>query len=128
MTTTGPTPYTGKPIQVPAPARNGFGIASFICGLTASIVGLIPILAIPALASAVVGLGLGLANTGRLRRKTASNKWMTILGIGFSVLGIILAIIGIVIVTKAMDKVTTDLNNLPASPASWCHTTNPPQC
>ena len=116
MTTSQPT-YIPAP-QPAAPPRNGFGITSFICGLTASIVGLIPILAIPALASAVVGLGLGLANIGRLRRKTASNKWMTILGIGFSILGIVLAIVGIVIVTTAANKLTHDLNNLPSYPAT----------
>jgi hypothetical protein len=99
----------------PAP-RNGFGIASFICGLVATVIGLIPILSIPALAAALVGLGLGLGGAGRLHRHTATNKWMTTLGIIFSVLGVILAIVGMVIMVNAMNKLSTDLNNLPTTP------------
>ncbi len=94
--------------------KNGLGISSFVCGITATVVGLIPILSVPALAVALVGLGLGLGNIGRLRRKTATNKVMTAIGIGFSVLGVILAIIGIVIVGRAVNQLNTDLNNIPA--------------
>jgi hypothetical protein len=128
--TTIQTPATQP--TTPGQHRNGFGIASFVCGLTATVVGLIPILSIPALAAAVVGLGLGAGNIGRLRRHTADNKWMTILGVGFSVLGTVLAIIGIVIVTKAVNQLNTDLNNLPTTVpttgAAWCQNTVPPQC
>jgi hypothetical protein len=95
--------------------KNGLGISSFVLGLTATVIGLIPILSVPALAAAVVGLGLGLGNIGRLRRKDATNKTMTIIGIIFSALGVVLAIIGMVIVTRAIDQLNTDLNSIPAS-------------
>lgn len=94
------------PPQSPAQQKNGLGISSFICGLVACVIGMIPLFGIPALAAALVGLGLGLGNIGRTRRHEASKVW-TILGVVFSVIGVILAIVGIVIVTKAFNN----LNN-----------------
>lgn len=111
MSTATPNPqviYVEKPGK-----KNGLGISSFILGLVATVIGLIPIMGIPALASALVGLGLGLGNIGRTKRHEASKTW-TILGIIFSVLGVILAIVGIVIVSKAFNQLSTDLNQ-PAS-------------
>lgn len=94
--------------------RNGLGISSFVLGLVASIIGLVPIMGIPALASGLVGLGLGLGNIGRTRRHEAGKGW-TIAGIALSVLGTVLAIVGIVIVQRAFGDLQTELNNIPTS-------------
>lgn len=101
---------SGQPTSIPA--RNGLGIAAFVCGLAGSVVGLIPILSIPALASGLVGFGLSLGAQRRLHRHQADNKVMTWFGTVFSVLAVVLAIIGMVIVANAFNKLGTDLNNL----------------
>ena len=101
-------------ISTPVPAvqpRNGLGISSFVLGLTATVIGLIPILAIPALAAALVGFGPG-PGEHRPHPPPPAGKARTILGVAFSVLGVTLAIVGLVIVANAANKLQTDLNNL----------------
>lgn len=87
------------------PPRNGLGIAAFVLGITSAVISLIPILGIPGLAAGLVGLGLGLGNVGRLRRREATSRWMTISGMILSALGIILSIAGIVIVQHTLDSI-----------------------
>jgi hypothetical protein len=103
-------------ITAPAPAehRNGLGIASFCLGLAGTVVGLIPILSIPALASGLIGFGLGLGGVRRLRKHRADNRVMTILGVIASILAVVLGIVGMVIMQHAFDQLNTDLNNLDA--------------
>jgi hypothetical protein len=56
------------------------------------------------LPASVVGLCLGLANIGRLRRHVATNKVMTWFGIALSVLGVVFSIIGIVVINNAISN------------------------
>jgi hypothetical protein len=87
--------------------RNGLGIASFVCGLTGAVAGLIPILAIPALAAGLTGFGLGLAARARLHRRTADNTVMTWFGLGLSLLAVVLGVVGFVIVEHAFSQLGT---------------------
>jgi hypothetical protein len=96
--------------------RNGLGIAAFVLGLAGSVVGLIPILSIPALISGLIGFGLGLGGHRRLRRHKADNKVMTWVGTVFSVLAVVLGIVGMVIVAKAFNQLGTDLNTIGNGP------------
>lgn len=91
-------------IIVPQAARNGLGISSFVLGLLGCVFGLMSIGAILALPTSAVGLGLGLANIGRLRGHTASNGVMTGIGIGLSAIGILLSVIDILILNDVYSK------------------------
>ena len=95
--------------------RNGLGISAFVLGLAGSVVGLIPILSIPALISGLIGFGLGLGGLRRLRCRTADNRVMTWVGTVFSVLAVVLGIVGMVIVAKAFNQLGTDLGNIGGS-------------
>jgi hypothetical protein len=113
------TTTTKSEVAPQAGHRNGLGIAAFVLGLAGSVVGLIPILSIPALISGLIGFGLGLGGHRRLRHRQADNKVMTRAGILFSVLAVVLGIVGMVIVAKAFNQLGTDLNNI--SPATTGH-------
>lgn len=102
---------TTTAIEVPREHRNGLGIASFCTALPGAVMGLIPILAIPAVAAGLVAFGLGLAGQARVRRGTASNPVMTWLGIIGGVLAVALGVIGVVIVQRAAAQFETDLGN-----------------
>ncbi len=92
--------------------RNGLGIASFCTALPGAIMGMIPILGIPALAAGLVAFGLGLGARRRIRRGQADNKVMTWLGILAGLLAVTLGIYGIYTVTHSLDQLQTDLNNI----------------
>ncbi len=92
--------------------RNGLGISSFVLGIVGSVIGLIPILGIPALASGLTGLGLGLAGLRRLRHRWADNRVMNWIGVVLSVLAVVLGIVGMVIVTKAANDLQVQLDQL----------------
>jgi hypothetical protein len=92
-------------VYVQVGPKNGLGTASFVIGLAAAVVGLGPIIgAIFSIPAGVVGLALGLANIGRLRAKTATNKWMTISGLVLCALGITFGIISAVLFNHAMHQ------------------------
>jgi hypothetical protein len=103
---------TATEMTAPHEHRNGLGIASFCTALPAAVMGLIPILGIPALCAGLVAFGLGLAGGRRIRQGRADNKVMTILGTLAGVLAIALGIYGIYTVTHSLDQLTTDLNNI----------------
>ena len=91
------------PVTVVQAERNGLGTASFVLGLIAALVGLGPVIgAIIALPCGFVGLALGLANIGRLRKGKATNKWMTVTGITLCVLGVTFGIIASVMFNHAV--------------------------
>ena len=94
--------YPQQQILIVKAEKNGLGTSSFVLGLLGTIFGLVPIGCFIALPLAIVGLGLGLGNFGRLRKGTATNKAMTVLGVVFSVLGIVLSVIGVVIINNAI--------------------------
>jgi uncharacterized membrane protein len=106
------TTTTTSEVAPQAGHRNGLGISAFVLGLAGSVVGLIPILSIPALISGLIGFGLGLGGLRRLRRRTADNRVMTWVGTVFSVLAVVLGIVGMVIVAKAFNQLGTDLGNI----------------
>lgn len=89
---------------MPETEKNGLGTSSFVLGLLGCLFGLIPILMFVAFPLSLLGLGLGLGNIGRLRRRRATNAVMTGIGIGLSVLGIALSIVGMVIVNDAFSN------------------------
>jgi hypothetical protein len=93
--------------------RNGYGLTSVILGAIGAGLGLIPLLWFLAGPAGIAGLALALANRGRLKRRTATNKKTTIWGAVLSVAAIGLAIAGFIILQQAVTKLNHDLNNLP---------------
>lgn len=59
-------PYGAAP--VPAPPRNGIAVASFVLGVVAICIAIIPIVNFVAMALALLGIGLGVAGLARARR------------------------------------------------------------
>jgi hypothetical protein len=127
-----PVPRTGMPafmpsmpaMPVPAPvaapareARNGLGLAAVILGPIAILFGLIPLTGIVAVGVGIVGLALGLAGVGRLRRRRATNKIGTTLGVVLSAIGLALGIYGLVVMFQATNQLVEDLNGIPAPPS-----------
>ena len=58
------------PAQAAVEPKNGFGIASFAMACGGALFGLIPILGIIAMGLGIAALTLGVANLGRLNRRT----------------------------------------------------------
>ena len=71
--------------------RNGYGLTSVILGAVGAGLGLIPLLWFLAGPAGIAGLALALANRGRLKRQTATNKKTTIWGAVLSLAAIGLA-------------------------------------
>lgn len=95
----------GQVVYVQQVEKNGLGIASFVIGLVATVVGLGPVIgAIFSIPAGIIGLGLGLANVGRLRKGTATNKWLTISGMALCVLSITFGIVGAVMFNHAVHQ------------------------
>jgi hypothetical protein len=110
-TSTAPAPV----VVVERGPRNGLGIASFVTGITGSVLGMIPILGIPALLLGLIGFGLGLGGVRRLRKGRADNKVLTVIGVLASVLAVVLGIVGLVIVDHAFGQLNTAINSTPAN-------------
>lgn len=102
----GPEQSERRPVIIvpQAEKKNGLGIGSLVLGMLGCAFGLMAIGALLALPTSAVGLGLGLANVGRLRNHAASNGVMTGIGIGLSALGILFSIIDILIINNAYNK------------------------
>ena len=87
--------------------RNGLGTSSFVLGLIATIVGLMPIiLAWIAFPTGFIGFALGLSNISRLRKGKATNKWMTVTGVVLSVLGFTFGVISSVMFDHAIHQLS----------------------
>ena len=94
-----------------APPAQGMAISALVCGITGTVVGLIPILAVPALALGIVALVLGLLavrkqKQARVSRGVARAGWL------LGLVAVVLAIIGFAVVTSAVNELERDLNEL----------------
>jgi uncharacterized membrane protein len=87
--------YYYPTVQQPMVPRNGLGISSFVLGLVATLLALVPFGIIISAPAAIVGIALGLSNLPRLRKHIADNTVMTWFGIVLSALGIVLAIVAV---------------------------------
>lgn len=80
--------------------RNGYGLTALILGIVGCLAASIPILFAIAGLLGVVGLALALANLGRLRRGTATNRKATYFAMFFSVAAIVLAFVDIAYISS----------------------------
>jgi len=82
-------PYQPLPPVYLAPQgpRNGLGTASFVLGIIATVLSIVPFLNIIVLVPAgLTGLGVGIGGVYRLSHGTATNKALTWIGVGLSIL------------------------------------------
>ncbi len=102
--------YTGSGPRVEP--KNGFGLTTLIVGLIGILFGLVPITGFVAVGLGIVGLVLGFAALGRLRRRVATNRKTTWIGIVASAVAVALGIWGITIVFSAVDQLDRDLGEI----------------
>jgi len=93
--------------QAPAPVvyvqpgpSNGQAVAALVCGIIGAVVGLIPILAVPALALGVLAVVFG-GVAWRKALRGEPRKGMAIAGTLLGGLAIVLSIVGFIIVNNA---------------------------
>jgi hypothetical protein len=87
--------YPSYPHQMTPASRDGLGTASLVLGIIS-----VPTLILCGLGLVVggVGLGVGVAQLGRIKRGEASNKTQTWWGIGLSLASLVLGVLYIVVV------------------------------
>lgn len=115
MSTTQVPPQQGLPPKV---TKNGLGIAAFVLGIVGSVIGLIPLLGIPAIILGLIGIGLALGAFRRLHKGGADNRVMTWFGAVLSVLAVILGVVGVAIVNKSVNDLNNSLNAASAPTAT----------
>lgn len=92
--------------------RNALGIAALALGLVGVLFGLVPLTGFVAIGAGLVGVTLALANRGRLRRGTATNRKTTWSGLVVSLGAIALGIWGMTIVFGAVDQFDQDMEEI----------------
>ncbi len=90
-----------SPIYVQPQAKNGMAVAGFVCALIGVLLGLVPILAMPALILGVLGVVFGSVAWKRAVRAQTS-KGMAVAASLLGVLALVLSIIGFVIVANVL--------------------------
>jgi hypothetical protein len=106
-----PSPY--PPPTVYAAPGNGMAVASLVLGIVATVLGLVPILALIALPCAILGVVFGVVGRRKAKRLPGRpRKTMAAWGISLGLIGIALSIIGIVIVSNAFDDLSSSVITL----------------
>ena len=89
------------PVVVVAKTGNGMAVAALTLGIIGALVGLIPILAVPALICGLLALVFGFVGLSIAKNPLRSGKGMAIAGIILGTAAVALAIVGFVIVNNA---------------------------
>ncbi len=104
MTTTNipPVQYPAQQIIVVQKTGNGLATSSMTLGIIGSVVGLIPLFAVPALICGLLALPFGLIGLSAAKKDPArSGRGRAIAGIVLALVALTLAIIGFAIVANA---------------------------
>lgn len=109
-------PYPPPTPHYATPARNGFGITALVLAIIGCVFGLIPFTGFIALILGLLAILFGLLGMGRVRRRVANNKVMSIVGTLLGIVSTALGIWGIVIVFGAVDQFSRDMENLSSAP------------
>ena len=109
---TPPPQYGYYPPQPPPEPRNGYGITALILAIVGCVFMLIPLTGFIATICGLLAILFALLNRGRLKRRTATNKKMTIVAAILGLLSTVVGIIGMVIVFSAVDDLDDDLTCL----------------
>jgi hypothetical protein len=91
-----PQPGYGQPYppdqQFRPTPKNGMGTAALVLGILAVVLAFVPILGFVSYPLAIIGIVLGLVGLGRVRKRVATNRGVTLAGMIASVLGLVLVI------------------------------------
>lgn len=98
--------YGYRPAQ-PEP-KNGFGLAALITGLCGAAFGLLPITFWIAAPLALTAIVLAAAQFGRIRRGTANNPLVTVIGLFAGIAAAVLAFSGFQVMSGAIGDITRD--------------------
>jgi hypothetical protein len=106
-------------VEVPTPAvptlapARGLAVAAMVTGIVASVLGLIPLFALFALAGGIVALTLGLV-AARKQKAAGFKRPMARAGWILGIVAIVLGVVGMAIVDQAFDDLERDLNEIEA--------------
>jgi hypothetical protein len=107
-----------QPVQPPdpqwlsEPPRNGLGIASLALALCALVPALVPLTGWLAVILGFLAVLFGALGLGRVRRGRADNQVMCWFGLMLGIAATLLGILGMVMFFQAMDKLSTDLEEI----------------
>ncbi|MFE7777998.1 DUF4190 domain-containing protein [Streptomyces sp. NPDC057445] len=109
--------YTQQPQQpqfpqAPAPiqARNGLGTAALILGIIGTLSGFVPFFFWLAGILGLIGLILGFAARGRVKRGEATNKGVAITGVVLGLVSLVLSVVGAVVTFKVVGDAVDEIN------------------
>jgi hypothetical protein len=98
-----PQPAAAQPVYVQA-RGNGLGTAGFVCGLLATIFGLIPFLFFLSFILGLLGIAFGLVGWRHVQKDPSrGGKGLSIAGFILGLIGFILAIVSIAVINAALD-------------------------
>ncbi len=92
--------------------RNGFGVTALVLAIVGVVFGLVPLTGFIALILGLLSVLFGLLGFGRVRKRLATNKIMTLAGTGLGVVAVALGIWGMTIFFGAVDELDQKLDNL----------------
>jgi hypothetical protein len=107
-----------QPVQPPdpqwlsEPPRNGLGIASLALALCALVPALVPLTSWLATILGFLAVLFGACGLGRVRAGRATNRAMCWFGLVIGIAATLLGILGMVMFLQAMDKLSTDLEEI----------------
>jgi hypothetical protein len=100
------------PVPTAVPSK-GLGIAALVVGIVSAVFGLVPLLALFALAGGIVALVLGLV-AARNQKRAGAPRGMARAGWILGAVAVVLGVIGFAIVNQAVDNLESDLNEIEA--------------
>ncbi|MEU2428002.1 DUF4190 domain-containing protein [Streptomyces sp. NPDC007861] len=103
-------PAPQPPAPHPAPARNGLGTAALVLGIIGALSGVIPFFFWLAGILGLIGLILGFAARGRVKRGEATNKGVALAGVVLGLVSLALSVVGAVITFKAVGDAVDEIN------------------
>jgi hypothetical protein len=107
-----PMPQPPDPQWLSEPKRNGLGIASLALALCALVLALVPLTGWLAIILGALAVLFGALGLGRVRAKRADNRVMCWFGLTLGIAATLLGILGMVMFFQAMDKLSTDLEEI----------------
>jgi hypothetical protein len=96
--------------------RNGFGITALVLAIIGLVSSLVPLTGFLATILGVLAVVFGLLGLGRVQRRIATNRALTIVGTVLGLIAMLIGIIGMVIVFKATAQLGRDLAGIGTQP------------
>lgn len=106
-------PYQPPPPRPPAvEPRNGYGITALVLGIVGAGFGLIPLTGFVAIILGVLAIVFAFLGWGRVKRRAATNKGMTVFAGLLGAAAIALGVWGMSIVASAVNEFERDMDQI----------------